>query len=234
MKNKISFTLFVICFGAVILRLTAYNMEVVENVEVVEQKPLEVLEIDYKQENERISKDNAEYRKVIQEMKEAKKEKEKKVKAEKKKIENEKRIFANKYKEYALQNEKFFNIPYEITLGQAILESNAGKSTLAKNGNNFHGIKCGQKVCTHKIKCIPKQSKEQIAPGVKKYKISHFRRYETEEKGFIAHAKFLQKARYREISGNYKEWAVGLKKAGYATDEIYPKKLINIIEKYIN
>lgn len=209
-------------------------MEVVENVVVVGKTTLEVPKMDYKQENERLSKDNAEYRKVIQEMKEAEKEKVKIAKAVKKKRENEKRIFANKYKEYALQNEKFFGVPYQITLGQAILESNAGKSTLAKNGNNFHGIKCGQKVCTHKIKCISKSSPEQVASGVQRNKISNFRRYETEEKGFIAHAKFLQKARYNKISGNYKQWAVGLKKAGYATDEIYPQKLINIIEKYVN
>ena len=237
MKNKISFTLFIIVFSAVILRLIAHNLEVVESIEVSDKKPLEAPKMDYKKENERLNKENAEYRELIQEMKEAEKIKAEKVKiakAEKKKREGEKRDFANKYKEYALQNEKFFNIPFEITLGQAILESNAGNSTLAQNGNNFFGIKCGQKVCTHQIKCISKLSPEQIAPGVQKHKLSKFRRYETEEKGFIAHAKFLQKDRYKRIKGNYKQWAKGLKKQGYATDENYPQKLINVIEKYIN
>ncbi len=236
MKNKISFTLFIIVFGAVILRLITHNLEIVKSIDVSDKKPLEAPKMDYEKENERLNKENAEYRELIQEMKEAGKIKAEKVKiakAEKKKREGEKRDFANKYKELAVLNEEFFEIPYQITLGQAILESNAGKSSLAANNNNFFGIKCGQTVCVHKKKCTSKKTKEEVN-GVMVDKISKFRCYENERLGFIAHGQFLQKPRYAKISGNYKDWAKGLKRQGYATDSNYPSKLINVIEKYIN
>ena len=106
-----------------------------------------------------------------------------------------------------------------------MLESNYGRSRLATQGNNHFGIKChsdwsGQKIYhddNHRNEC--------------------FRSYRTAEESYRDHSDFLvQGSRYRELfslrSSDYKGWAHGLKKAGYATDPKYPELLIRKIEEY--
>ena len=118
-----------------------------------------------------------------------------------------------------------YDIPASITLAQGILESGNGRSQLASKSNNHFGIKChvgwkGQKVYhddDEKGEC--------------------FRKYKFVETSYKDHSEFLSgRRRYANLfklrKSDYKGWAKGLKKAGYATDKKYPKKLIKIIETY--
>ena len=133
--------------------------------------------------------------------------------------------YIKKYSSTAKEEMKKFKIPASITLAQGMLESGFGYGTLARKGNNHFGIKC------HK--------------GWKGRKIYHdddkkgecFRVYKNSKKSYRDHSIFLsQRGRYSFLFDykitNYKAWAKGLKKAGYATDPKYSKKLIDLIERY--
>ena len=128
------------------------------------------------------------------------------------------------YSIIAINEMKENSIPASITLAQGILESGAGKGRLAVLGNNHFGIKChgwGGDEIYHD------DDKEQEC----------FRKYDDPFLSFKDHSIFLTtRSRYAFLFDldiyNYKDWAHGLKKAGYATDPKYPSKLIAIIEKY--
>ena len=116
-------------------------------------------------------------------------------------------------------------VPASITLAQGILESRYGLSTLAADGNNHFGIKC------HKDWTGKKQYHDDDAKG------ECFRVYDTADESFRDHSDFLRyRDRYKFLfdleTTDYKSWAYGLKKAGYATDPGYPGKLIKYIEDY--
>ena len=116
-------------------------------------------------------------------------------------------------------------VPASITLAQGILESRYGLSTLAADGNNHFGIKC------HKDWTGKKQYYDDDAKG------ECFRVYDTADESFRDHSDFLRyRDRYKFLfdfeTTDYKSWAYGLKKAGYATDPGYPGKLIKYIEDY--
>ena len=117
-----------------------------------------------------------------------------------------------------------FWIPASITLAQGLLESSEGKSPLAKEANNHFGIKCFSK------KCKKGHCKNLSDDHHKDF----FRTYPSSWESFRAHSLFLQKGRYKHLltlwKTDYKNWAVGLKQAGYATDPHYAKKLIRLIE----
>jgi len=150
----------------------------------------------------------------------------------KKKIALKRKSSSDKAKDYILkfspvakEEMKKFKIPASITLAQGMLESGLGYGTLAKKANNHFGIKC------HK--------------GWKGKKIYHdddekgecFRVYRNAKKSYRDHSIFLsRRGRYSFLfdykTSNYKAWAKGLKKAGYATDPKYPQKLIDLIERY--
>ena len=117
-----------------------------------------------------------------------------------------------------------FGIPASITLAQGILESGAGKGRLAVEANNHFGIKChdwnGKKI-------FHDDDEEQEC----------FRKYDNPEYSYRDHSLFLSnRERYSFLfdlkKDDYKQWARGLKKAGYATDPKYPKKLIDLVERY--
>jgi len=115
-------------------------------------------------------------------------------------------------------------IPASITLAQGLLESSYGKSRLATEGNNHFGIKC------HKWKGR-KMYHDDDAKG------ECFRVYGSANESFVDHSDFLRyNDRYKFLFDykitDYKSWAYGLKKAGYATDKAYPQKLIKYIEDY--
>ena len=149
---------------------------------------------------------------------------------------NRKRIFAESNRRYALASELNWGIPYDISLGQAILESNAGESYLATEANNYFGIKCGQKKCRHEKTCVLIETKEEVN-GEMITKKARFRRYESAAEGFDEHGRFLNGNRYSKIhkydKTEYVNWAIAIKTAGYATDSKYPNKLIKVIEKYV-
>lgn len=135
---------------------------------------------------------------------------------------NEKYI--KKWKDVAIEEMVAFKIPASITLAQGILESGAGTSYLATKANNHFGVKC------HDWK----------GPSVKRdddKKNECFRKYKSANTSFEDHSKFIaERSRYSFLFEykitDYKAWAKGLKKAGYATNPKYPGLLIDLIERY--
>jgi len=118
-----------------------------------------------------------------------------------------------------------FGIPASIKLAQGLLESSNGKSRLAAENYNHFGLKCFSKSCK-KGHCSNHSDDSHK---------DFFRKYKSAWESYRDHSKFLSGARYKHLKdyGNdYKKWAKGLKKAGYATDSKYAKKLISIIELY--
>jgi hypothetical protein len=132
--------------------------------------------------------------------------------------------YIEKYKEVAIEEMMLFGIPASITLAQGILESGDGESKLAKEANNHFGIKC------HLDWDGPKIYHDDDEKG------ECFRKYKHAEESYRDHSVFLRdRSRYADLfkldRTDYKSWAHGLKKAGYATNPNYPKLLIKIIEE---
>ena len=133
--------------------------------------------------------------------------------------------YIEKYSKVAVEEMKKYNIPASITLAQGILESGNGESRLAKEGNNHFGIKCHS---NWNGKTIIEDDDE---------KGECFRKYDNAEDSYRDHSLFLtERGRYSFLfelnKKNYKAWAKGLKKAGYATNPKYPDLLIDLIERY--
>ena len=129
------------------------------------------------------------------------------------------------YKDIAMVEMQRYNIPASITLAQGILESGSGQGRLARYGNNHFGIKCH---ATWNGKTITHDDDE---------KSECFRRYKYAYESFEDHSQFLMKrGRYSSLfelnPTDYESWAHGLKRAGYATDPAYAKKLIALIKKF--
>lgn len=129
------------------------------------------------------------------------------------------------YKDIAVDEMKKYKIPASITLAQGILESGAGRSQLARKSNNHFGIKCGS---SWKGKTVRHHDDARN---------ECFRAYKNARDSYEDHSKFLATgARYKFLFNlditDYKGWARGLKKAGYATDPSYANRLITIIEDY--
>ena len=124
----------------------------------------------------------------------------------------------------AMDEMRTYKIPASITLAQGILESGSGKGRLSVEANNHFGIKC------HDWKGPKIFHDDDEAQEC-------FRKYSAPEYSYRDHSIFLtSRSRYSGLFdlsiSDYKNWAKGLKKAGYATDKNYPNKLINLIENY--
>ena len=129
------------------------------------------------------------------------------------------------YKNLAVLEMKRSGVPASITLAQGALESGDGNSRLARNGNNHFGIKCHNDWTGKRIYEDDDRKNEC------------FRKYKTVEDSYRDHSDYLRsKTRYAFLFDlqvtDYKGWARGLKKAGYATSPIYAHVLIKIIEEY--
>lgn len=139
--------------------------------------------------------------------------------------------YINKYSHIAISEMQHSGIPASIKMAQALLESGAGKSTLAQQANNHFGIKCGGSWNGDTFY----REDDDYHEG--KLIESCFRKFSHAEESFSAHTDFLLNQRryaflFEYDKKDYRAWANGLRKAGYATDKAYPQKLINIIEKY--
>lgn len=131
--------------------------------------------------------------------------------------------YINQYKDIAVSEMQRTGIPASITLAQGMIESDYGRSSLAREANNHFGIKChndwsGQKIYHHDDR-----------------RNECFRKYNRPEDSFYDHSEFLKTgSRYSFLFGlsgtDYKAWAHGLKKAGYATNPDYANMLIRTIE----
>ncbi len=133
--------------------------------------------------------------------------------------------YIEKYKTLAIEEQVRIGVPASITLAQGIHESTAGKSELAINGNNHFGIKCKSTWTGDTI--LHDDDKRQEC----------FRKYISPEQSYIDHSDFLKGSnRYSflfdlEVT-DYIGWASGLKRAGYATNPVYVRRLTDLVEKY--
>ena len=128
------------------------------------------------------------------------------------------------YHQAAIHQQTRHRIPASITLAQGLLESSAGKSYLAIQGNNHFGIKCGNWTGDY----LYKQDDGRL---------ERFRKYTSVEQSYEDHSHFIaDRAHYKSLfelkPTDYVGWAHGLKRCGYATDPKYASKLIELIERY--
>lgn len=133
--------------------------------------------------------------------------------------------YIQRYKNLAIAEMKKYGIPASITLAQALVESRAGNSKLARRNNNHFGVKCFSKKC----------GKGHCTNHLDDHHKDFFRKYNSVWESYRNHSQFLSRGRYahlKKYGKDYKKWAVGLKKAGYATDKKYDKKLIGIVKRY--
>ena len=131
--------------------------------------------------------------------------------------------YIDRYKEIAVDHMERYGIPASITMAQGILESNSGNSWLSTQSNNHFGIKCKKNWTGRKIYYDDDEKGEC------------FRCYPSVEASYQDHAEFLDRSpRYDRLfelrSDDYKAWAHGLKRCGYATAPDYAERLIKIIE----
>ena len=135
-----------------------------------------------------------------------------------------KKEYSSKFEKIAIDQMNKYSIPASITLAQGILESNSGNSILATKANNHFGIKCHKDWNGEKIFMDDDAANEC------------FRSYTKVEDSYLDHSEFLKKGkRYQFLFqfelDDYKNWAYGLKQAGYATNPKYADQLIQIIEE---
>ena len=143
----------------------------------------------------------------------------------KKTVKSPQEIYIEQFAPLAVEEMYRSGVPASITLAQGLLESRYGLSELAVEGNNHFGIKC------HNNWKGGRMYHDDDSKG------ECFRKYTSPEQSYRDHSDFLRyRDRYKFLFDykitDYKSWAHGLKKAGYATDPAYPSKLIKLIEDY--
>lgn len=133
--------------------------------------------------------------------------------------------YIQKFAQYAVEEMEMYKIPASIKLAQGLLETGGGQSRLAQEGKNHFGIKCKENWTGKTMKHTDDAPNEC------------FRVYEDPRESYRDHSLFLATRKYYtplfSLDGkDYKAWAYGLKKAGYATNPRYAEILISKIEKY--
>ena len=131
--------------------------------------------------------------------------------------------YVQKYKDIAIEEMKRMGVPAAITLAQGLLETENGNSDLLKESNNHFGIKC-KSTWTAEVVYHDDDARGEC-----------FRKYKTAEDSYRDHSNFLRgNTRYAFLfkldPSDYKAWAYGLRRAGYATNPRYPQILIKYIE----
>lgn len=133
--------------------------------------------------------------------------------------------YIQEFKDIAIAEELRTGIPACVTLAQAIVESNYGNTPLAILANNHFGLKC------------KKDWKGETFFWRDDTANECFRKYQSPQDSYIDRSNhIMNNSRYKHLfkipKDNYKEWVWQLWKAGYATHPHYPKKVINVIERY--
>ncbi len=133
--------------------------------------------------------------------------------------------YIDTYKDIAIREMKRMGVPASITLAQGILETESGNSELVKKSNNHFGIKCKSSWSGNAVFHDDDERGEC------------FRKYNNAEESYRDHSNFLRGSEryaflFKLAPEDYKGWAYGLKKAGYATNPRYPDILIKNIEQY--
>ena len=135
------------------------------------------------------------------------------------------KAYVRRFKDVAIAEKEKYGIPASVKMAQAIVESNAGQSSLSTKNNNHFGIKCFSKTCK-KGHCSNF--------GDDSHK-DFFRKYDSSWESWRAHSQMIVSGRYKSLlkyGDDYRQWAHGLKKLGYATAKHYEQTLVEMIEKY--
>ena len=148
---------------------------------------------------------------------------------------SEQEAYIERFKRIAMEEMERTGVPASIKLAQGILESNSGKSYLARTAKNHFGIKCGS---NWKGDAVYREDDDYDDRG--NLTKSCFRRYHNADASYVAHSEFLRDPNksfrygflFRLEPTDYKAWAKGLRKAGYATNPRYPELLITLIERH--
>ncbi len=133
--------------------------------------------------------------------------------------------YISNYSGMAVDQMNRYGIPASITLAQALYESGAGRSRLAREAHNHFGIKVGMNWTGPWIVHSDDRPDDR------------FRVYRTDDESYEDHSRFLRNNQrysslFRLSKSDYKGWARGLKRCGYATNPRYAEMLINVIERY--
>ena len=137
-------------------------------------------------------------------------------------LDQARQAYIRRFSATAVAEMKAFGIPASITIAQGLLETRAGQSALATKANNHFGIKCFSRNCK-KGHCT------NFTDDTHK---DFFIKYPSAWASFRAHSKLLRSGRYAGIHGDYRDWAIGLKRAGYATAPNYSESLIRLVRLY--
>lgn len=140
-------------------------------------------------------------------------------------VNNDRVEYIKRFWKTAVAEQKNFGVPASISLAQGCLESGNGKSVLALKANNHFGVKCMYRSCP-RGHCVNRADDSHK---------DFFVKYRTPWESWRAHSKLLTSKKYRSLKKhglNYEQWALGLKKKGYATDRNYANSLIKIIKTY--
>lgn len=136
-------------------------------------------------------------------------------------------LYVATHKQIAIEEMYLMGIPASVKLAQAMLETNFGDSKLSLEAHNHFGIKCKDywKGDTYTM------DDDTIGEC--------FRKYPSDYESYIDHSMFLRfhhTHRYDHLfslaRNDYKGWAQGLQKAGYATNPNYADIIIRLIETY--
>jgi flagellum-specific peptidoglycan hydrolase FlgJ len=131
--------------------------------------------------------------------------------------------YIEKFKDNAIRIMHETGVPASIILGVAMHESGSGKSAIAQNLNNQFGVKGGGTVVYYK-------NNKKVKSAYKRYdsvldSFNDFARIMTERKQFSHLAdKFTQH--------DYKGWAKGIQRSGYASSRKWASQVLGIINKY--
>ncbi len=144
--------------------------------------------------------------------------------------------YVDRFKGIAIREMERTGVPASIKLAQGLLESDAGRSTLANQANNHFGVKCHSEWQGERYY----KEDDDYDPVTKELIKSCFRVYKNADESFMAHSEFLRDPRKVNRYGwlfqlpktDYSAWAHGLEKSGYATATDYSEKLIKIIEDF--
>ncbi len=133
--------------------------------------------------------------------------------------------YVARYKDLAMLEQQRSGVPASITLGQGVLETQAGESVLCTDANNHFGIKC-RKEWTGETFAHDDDRKDEC-----------FRKYKCVQDSYKDHSDYLLSSpRYAPLfelkKTDYTGWAKGLKRCGYATNPVYAFQLIKIIEDF--
>lgn len=133
--------------------------------------------------------------------------------------------YIENYKDMAIDQMHRYQVPASITLAQGLCESGAGQSRLAREAHNHFGIKVGTGWSGPYIIIADDHPNDR------------FRKYKNDAASYEDHSRFLRNnQRYASLFQlkitDYKGWAHGLKRCGYATNPNYASMLIDVIERY--